>query len=259
MNLQTQALQPFDFLKLLAHELRWQLVTALTRSDYRVQELIDILQQPQNLVSYHLKQLRDWRLVVERRSTADARDIYYSLDLVQLQSFYDAVGEALHPALPHRETAGAEGIRSESARRIRILLLCTENSARSQMAEGILRQLSDSHFEVFSAGTVPTTVHPSAVQVLRAMGIDISQQRAKSIDEFEGQPFDYIITVCDRARENCPVFPDDSRFIHWSLSDPVAVVDEKARYQAFEQTAQQLMTRIRYFLVQISHEKEKAQ
>lgn len=259
MNAQNQTLQPFDFLKLLAHELRWQLVTTLTQSDYRVQELIDMLQQPQNLVSYHLKQLRDLRLVVERRSTADARDIYYSLDLVQLQTLYDAVGIALHPALPHRETGGAGDVHADTARRTRILFLCTENSARSQMAEGILRQLSDSRFEVFSAGTAPTIVHPSAIQVLATMGIDISQQRAKSIDEFEGQPFDYIITVCDRARENCPVFPGDSRFIHWSLPDPVAVKDSKTQYQAFEQTAQHLTTRIRYFLVQISHKKEEAQ
>src|SRR5258706_15638577 len=108
MKAQPQALQPFDFLRLIAHELRWQLVTALTHSDYRVQELVDALKQPQNLVSYHLKQLRDLRLVVERRSTADARDIYYSLDLVQLQTFYDAVGEALHPALVHQETLTGE-------------------------------------------------------------------------------------------------------------------------------------------------------
>src|SRR5450631_4095490 len=96
MNAATDSPQAFGFLKLLAHDLRWKLVTRLTHSDYRVQELVDALQQPQNLVSYHLKRLRDLHLVTERRSTADARDIYYSLDVDQLQSGYAAIGEALH-------------------------------------------------------------------------------------------------------------------------------------------------------------------
>lgn len=257
MNTQTQAVDPFDFRKLIAHELRWQLVTTLAHSDYRVQELVDALQQPQNLVSYHLKKLRDLRLVAERRSTADARDIYYGLDLAQLQTFYDLVGEAIHPVLAHGELLSGEP--DNNAKSLtRVLFLCTENSARSQIAEGILRHLSR-HIEVYSAGTTPSGVHPNAIRVLAEMGIDISDQKAKHVNAFEGQTFDYVITVCDSARENCPVFLGDSRLIHWSLPDPVAIADEKARYQAFEQTAQQLMTRIRYFLVQISYEKEESQ
>src|SRR5271165_723768 len=128
MNAETLPLQPFDFLKLLAHELRWQLVTTLAQSDYRVQELVNVLQQPQNLVSYHLKQLRDFHLVAERRSTADARDIYYSLDLLQLQTFYDSVGEALHPVLAHGQSVGETPNYNHDSP-ARVLFLCTENSA----------------------------------------------------------------------------------------------------------------------------------
>lgn len=246
--------QPLEFMKLLAHELRWQLISALTESDYRVQELVTMLQEPQNLISYHLKQLRGSRLVTEHHSTADARDIYYSLDLPQLQTMYDVLGESLHPALRLGRAALSSPDLSHRLP-LRVLFLCTENSARSQMAEGILRQMSGSNCEVFSAGTVPSTVHPSAVHVLDAKGIDISHQRAKSIDEFEGQTFDYIITVCDRARENCPVFPGDSRLIHWSLPDPAAVKEKNAQYAAFEQTAQQLESRISYLLAQIHNNK----
>ncbi len=251
MNRQIHAVEPFDFLKLIAHELRWQLVTTLAKSDYRVQELVDALQQPQNLVSYHLKKLHDLRLVAERRSTADARNIYYSLDLAQLQTFYDLVGEALHPALVYGELLSDEPDHNKKSL-TRILFLCTENSARSQIAEGIFRHLDRIDVQVFSAGTTPSSVHPYAVRVLAEMGIDISKQRAKHVDEFRGQTFDYVITVCDRARENCPVFPDNSRFIHWSLPDPVAVSDDEAQYRAFKVTARQLMTRIRYFLAQIN-------
>jgi ArsR family transcriptional regulator, arsenate/arsenite/antimonite-responsive transcriptional repressor / arsenate reductase (thioredoxin) len=239
--------QPFEFLKLLAHDLRWKLVTALTQSDYRVQELVDGLQQPQNLISYHLKQLRDQRLVTERRSTADARDIYYSLDLPQLERLYAAVGVALHPSLVNHVPGPNEEVMPR-----RILFLCTENSARSQMAEGILRHLGSNDVDVFSAGTQPSQVHPEAVRVLAEMGIDISQQRAKHVNEMADQSFDTIITVCDRARENCPVFPGDSQRIHWSLSDPVAAVGAEAQHNAFEQTARQLTTRIRYFLATVN-------
>ena len=89
----------------------------------------------------------------------------------------------------------------------RVLILCTGNSARSQMAEGLLRHDGGARFEVFSAGTQPSRVRAEAIAAMREIGIDISAQRSKSVDEFVGQPFDYVITVCDHAREHCPVFP----------------------------------------------------
>lgn len=102
----------------------------------------------------------------------------------------------------------------------RVLILCTGNSARSQMAEGLLRSLGDGKIEVRSAGVAPSKVRPGAVEAMREIGIDISAHRSKSVEEFAGQQFDYIITVCDNAKETCPVFPGNAERIHQSFEDP---------------------------------------
>jgi arsenate reductase len=104
----------------------------------------------------------------------------------------------------------------------RVLILCTGNSARSQMAEGWLRHLAGGRFEVASAGTRPAGLNPNAVQAMAEVGIDISGHRSKSVDEFSGQQFDYIITVCDNARESCPVFPGPGKRLHHNFEDPAA-------------------------------------
>ena len=243
-----------DFLKLLAHDLRWSLVTALARSDHRVQELVRLLDQPMNLVSYHLKQLRDHKLVTERRSSADGRDVYYSLDLDLLRTRYFATGTALHPAFAPTSSAAVDAIDTQTPQ-ARVLFLCTHNSARSQMAEGILRHFSGGRIAAYSAGSAPDTVHPDAVRALARMGIDISQQRSKHLDELTSQSFDYIITVCDRIREACPVFPNDPDRIHWSFADPAAIEDADERAHAFRQTAQQLVSRVRYLLTYIDRKR----
>ncbi|MGA2574997.1 MAG: arsenate reductase ArsC [Bryobacteraceae bacterium] len=105
----------------------------------------------------------------------------------------------------------------------RVLILCTGNSARSQMAEGLLRDHAGGRFEVFSAGTRPSRVRPEAIAVMRELGIDISGHRSKSVEEFAGQPFDYVLTVCDNARESCPIFPGKAAMIHRSFADPAAL------------------------------------
>lgn len=244
---------PPTLLKLLAHDLRWRLVAALALGDHRVHELVDLSGRPQNLVSYHLRRLRDAHLVSERRSSYDARDVYYSLDLASLQALYAAAGEALHPALETGPTAGpAPAGRPEGRQRTRVIFLCTHNSARSQMAEGILRSLGGDLVEVVSAGSEPGEVQPLAVRVMAEMKIDISAQRAKHMNQFVDQHFDYVITVCDRVREVCPVFPRDPVRIHWSFADPAAVEGpEELRYAAFQTTARELVTRIGYLLLMI--------
>lgn len=105
----------------------------------------------------------------------------------------------------------------------RVLILCTANSARSQMAEGLLRELGGEKVEAFSAGSAPSRVNPFAIEAMQLRGIDITEQRSKSLQEFIQDPFDYVITVCDNAAESCPVFPGKAERIHWSFPDPAAV------------------------------------
>lgn len=131
----------------------------------------------------------------------------------------------------------------------RVLILCTGNSARSQMAEGVLRNIAGDRFEVFSAGTRPVGLNPLAVEVMREIGIDISHHRSKSVDEFVGQQFDYIITVCDNARESCPVFPGSGQPIHHSFPDPAAL--SGCRQSA---AFRQVRDLIRYWLAQFVRE-----
>lgn len=104
--------------------------------------------------------------------------------------------------------------------KIKVLILCTGNSCRSQMAEGILRFYGGGQFGVFSAGTKPSKVNENAIKVMNEIGIDISSQRSKNVSEFLGQHFHYVITVCDNAKESCPVFPGNSIHLHWSFPDP---------------------------------------
>src|SRR6202047_2108234 len=105
----------------------------------------------------------------------------------------------------------------------RVLILCTGNSARSQIAEGLLRHDAGDRFEEFSAGVKPSGVHPEAIAVMRELGVDLSGQCSKHVSEFSGETFDYVLTVCDNARENCPIFPGGTASIHHNFVDPAAV------------------------------------
>jgi len=244
--------QPPELLKLLAHDLRWSLLSALTESDHRVQELVARVNEPMNLVSYHLKKLRHDGIVSTRRSEADGRDVYYSLDLARLRELYQAAGAALHPGLADDSLPPP----FESIKPLRVLFVCTHNSARSQMAEGLLRHRTNGQIEVYSAGSHPTTLHPDAVQTMDALGIDIRDQHAKPLSDVEGQAFDDVITVCDRAREVCPTFPGGGRYLHWGFADPVTIADETERRHAFAQIADSLASRIDYFLLDIARQKQ---
>jgi arsenate reductase len=132
---------------------------------------------------------------------------------------------------------------------IRVLFVCTGNSARSQIAEALLRDFGGADFEAFSAGTEPKGVNPYTTRVLAEIDIDWSAARSKSVTEFLGQPFDYVITVCDRARQTCPVFPGDHNSLHWGLDDPAEVegTDER-KLEAFRRTRTEVATRLRPFV-----------
>lgn len=118
--------------------------------------------------------------------------------------------------------------------RPRVLILCTGNSARSQLAEGWLRSMAGERLEVFSAGTKPSRVHPLAVEVMAEVGVDLSSHTSKSVQGFVGQPFDVVLTVCDHARESCPIFPGRAHPIHQSFEDPAAATgSEETQRQTF--------------------------
>jgi arsenate reductase (thioredoxin) len=130
----------------------------------------------------------------------------------------------------------------------RILVLCTGNSARSQMGEGLFRKEGHGAYQVESAGTKPSLVRPEAIAVMKELGIDISGHRSKSVDEFTGQDFDYVVTVCDKARDACPVFPAKTQHIHWSFEDPAAVQGTEAeRLDAFRGIRNQIHERVKEF------------
>ncbi|MGQ0809942.1 MAG: arsenate reductase ArsC [Nitrospiraceae bacterium] len=132
---------------------------------------------------------------------------------------------------------------------MKVLFLCTGNSARSQMAETLLQLIATHRFEAFSAGTHPVGVHPLTLLVLQEIGVDISHKRSKSITEFSGQQFDYVITVCDRAKESCPLFNGSVRMLHWSFEDPAAVADP-ARLDTFRRVRDEIADRICSFLTE---------
>ncbi len=135
----------------------------------------------------------------------------------------------------------------------RILILCTGNSARSQMAEGLLREALPANAEVFSAGTKPSLVRPEAIAVMSELGIDLSRHRSKSVDEFAGQEFDYVITVCDNANEVCPVFPGKTKRLHWPFEDPAGVTgSEVERQAAFRKIRDQIRARIQDWVPSIT-------
>jgi len=240
---------PPGYLGLVAHPLRWRLLRELAASDRAVRELTQLVDDPQNLVSYHLRQLRDGGLVSARRSSADRRDTYYAVDLARCRSQLQAAGAALHPALSLVPAPPASPRARRSGRRFRVLFLCTGNSARSQIAEALLRQLSGGTVETVSAGSNPKPLHPNAIRVMRKRGIDISTNRTRHLDEFLASRFDLVITLCDRVREVCPEFPTHPQLVHWSVPDPALEGStDRSSYPAFERTAAELETRLSFLV-----------
>ena len=131
----------------------------------------------------------------------------------------------------------------------KVLILCTGNSARSQMAEGLLRSMAGNRFAVFSAGTKPSFVRPEAIVAMRELGVDLSSHRSKSVDEYRDASFDYVITVCDNANESCPLFAGKAERIHWSFEDPAAVDgDEETRLGSFRKIRDRIAGRMKSFV-----------
>jgi protein-tyrosine-phosphatase len=227
--------------------LRWRLLSELARSDRRVGELCELAGRRQSLISYHLRQLRDGGLVSTRRSAADGRDTYYVLDLARCGELLSSAGVSLHPGLAPtpRPRAGRE----RGFPLARVLFLCTGNSSRSQIAEALAEHLSSGAVSAASAGSHPKPLHLNAVRVMRERGIDISGRRSNHLNEFAGQRFDYVISLCDRVREVCPEFPGGPELIHWSIRDPARELGNDAEtLPAFECAATELCIRIGFLI-----------
>ncbi len=241
-------MDPPAFMQLAGHPLRWRLIRELGRSDRMVHELIDLVGEPQNLVSYHLGKLRASGLVSARRSSADGRDMYYNVDLARIGGLLTDTGAAVHPGLrltpPTRDTAPT------GSATLRILFLCTGNSSRSQMAEALARTLSNGLIEAHSAGSQPKPLHPNAVRAMREEhDIDLAGQRSKHLTVYTDEQFDRVISLCDRVREVCPEFPGEPATSHWSIPDPAAFAgDDATSYPAFQETANELETRIGFLV-----------
>lgn len=229
-------MEPPAFLHAAGHPVRWGLLRELARSDRQVHELTGLLGHPQNLISYHLGKLRKAELVGARRSAADGRDTYYRLDLTRAGELLTAAGSALHPALrltpPERPALPWR----------RVLFLCTGNSSRSQMAEALLRHRSGGAVEALSAGSEPKPIHPHTAAALADLGVDLGSARPKHYDEFQGESFDHVITLCDRVREACP---GRAHTAHWSIPDPAGDPDGR---RAFARVAAELDERIGFLL-----------
>jgi len=240
---------PSEFLQLAGHPVRWRLLLELAHSDRMVHELTELVGESQNLVSYHLGKLRDGCLVSARRSSADRRDTYYTVDLRRIGAGLSATGGALHPGLrlaPPSFVDAPKGVAT-------LLFLCTGNSARSQMAEAFARARSGGVIKAYSAGSEPKPLHPNAVRAMRdEHGLDLTGHRSKHLDVFAAQRFDRVITLCDRVREVCPEFPGRPQTIHWSISNPVTGDPDEVTYPLFQKAAAELAKRVAFLLVALA-------
>jgi ArsR family transcriptional regulator, arsenate/arsenite/antimonite-responsive transcriptional repressor / arsenate reductase (thioredoxin) len=231
------ALSPIPVvLRVLCDETRWRLAGELRWSDRQVGELCARLGLPQNLVAYHLGLMREAGLVHSHRSDADGRALYYGLDLAGLRAGLAAASGALQ--LDSKTVDAPQHVGP-------VLFVCTHNSARSQIAEGWLRQLSGGRIAARSAGTEPGAIHPLAVRVMAEAGIDIGHQRSKALDAVADLRPAAVVTVCDLAREQCAPSLAAPLQIHWSTPDPArGAGDEDERLAAFRAARDQLRVRV---------------
>ena len=243
------------FVRLAAHPLRWQLLTTLADSDLRVRELVALLDEPQNLLSYHLRQLRDAGLVTATRSSYDGRDSYYHVDLDRCAVALGETATALHPALGKDAAATPRPGGRLRSRPSAVLFVCTGNSIRSPIAEALVRHHGGDSVSVTSAGIRPKPhLHANTVRVLGdQFGIDAARQQTRGLDTLAGRRFDRVVTLCDKARERCPEFAHHPRRAHWSIHEPATTSgSDRASYPAFQQVAADIDARVRHLLPTLS-------
>jgi ArsR family transcriptional regulator, arsenate/arsenite/antimonite-responsive transcriptional repressor / arsenate reductase (thioredoxin) len=255
-------------LGVLAHDLRWAIVGLLVPGDLRTGEIVARTGQAPSLVSYHLARLRDAGLVSVRRSAADGRDSYHALDLDAIGHAVGDMAAQIHPLLlagaarpgpgpgptPGLEPTPTPGPGTTPrleptptpGQPAAALFICSGNSARSPMAEGWLNHLGGGRVTARSAGVSPGPLHPLAVAAMAEHGVDISGHRPTHLRDVADDHFTRVITLCDRARENCGELPAASAAVHWSIPNPAQA--HPPDLDAFRATARELQTRIRYLL-----------
>jgi protein-tyrosine-phosphatase/DNA-binding transcriptional ArsR family regulator len=243
---------PPAFVQAAANPVRWRMMTLLAESDLRVRDLVALLDEPQNLVSYHLRLLRDQGLVTARRSSFDGRESYYHLDLERCSDAVAAAGHALHPAIALNSTPPGK------PKTAVVLFVCTGNSARSPMAEALLRHHTRGRVRAISAGTKPRPrQHPLVTRALREIiGVDIAEQHPRDVGSvLSHQRFNRVITLCDRAREALPQV--DAHRTHWSLPDPAGGPEHES-FRRFLDTAREIDARVRHLLPLLAEERRPA-
>lgn len=246
--------RPVDVLKLLAHEHRWKILEQLAKSDRTVNELVESLHKPANLVSYHLGKLRRAGVVRERRSQADARGVYYNLEMQCLHDLLVGVGDALHPAIcgPKKITHPAT-----KAPMAQVLFVCTGKSNCSEMAAALCSTLSHGLIEAECACLERGAPDPVALEVIEKLRPHAYRQPARQLSDVRGERFDYVVSVCDIARDYGADFPS-AELIHWSLPEPDRLERNEAR-RAFHEMARDLSSRVRYLIWRIARDRSSDQ
>jgi protein-tyrosine-phosphatase/DNA-binding transcriptional ArsR family regulator len=228
---------------------RLAIISLLSTGPMLVGDICSASGLPLTLVSQHLRVLRESGMVQAIRDSKDARAVWYSLNPERLREIQSAL------SMVFDMTKIVDGRLSQTKQnsdymidKFRVLFLCSGNSARSQMAEVLLNQHGKGLFEAKSAGTHPREPHPMTVKVLEDIGIIPVTLRSKHYSEFHNESFRYIVTVCDRANEECPEFTGAYERIHWSIPDPVKEAPEREVYEAFVRAREELASRIQLFI-----------
>jgi ArsR family transcriptional regulator, arsenate/arsenite/antimonite-responsive transcriptional repressor / arsenate reductase (thioredoxin) len=238
-------------LGVLAHDLRWTIVGLLVPGDLRTSEIVERTGQAPSLVSYHLTRLRDAGLVSARRSAADGRDSYHALDLAALGDAVVAVAGQIHPRLLTAVAAVGMAARTQNPddgphQPLQVLFICSGNSARSPMAAGWLNQLGGGVVTARSAGVTPAPLHPLAVAAMGEHGVDITGHQPVPLSYYASDAFARVITLCDRAREDCGELPEAAAALHWSIPNPAHA--HPPDLDAFRVTTRELRIRVGYLL-----------
>jgi ArsR family transcriptional regulator, arsenate/arsenite/antimonite-responsive transcriptional repressor / arsenate reductase (thioredoxin) len=237
---------------------RLAIISLLSTGPILVGDICNTSGLPLTLVSQHLRVLRESGMVQAERDSNDARAVWYSLNPQRIKEIQTVLSMVFDMTkIVDRRIPEVKQSPNLTREKFRVLFLCSGNSARSQMAEALLQHYGTGLIEARSAGTHPREVHPLTIKVLTEIGIDTTGLKAKHYSVFSRESFRYVITVCDRANEECPDFNGNYQRIHWSIVDPVKDGNEDELLNVFEQTRQELAERIDLFVHAHRYEAER--